>query len=139
MGGGIDTCQGDSGGPLWIEQKTYQQWKKDRATLVGIVSRGTGCGLANHPGIYGRVKEFLDWMLPIIQKKQKYRKKGVPRNPELVLVNVNNGGEREIDPKWDENPPEALKIEPQAKKSKKKRKKRSRKKRAKKRRKKSRG
>jgi len=156
--GGIDTCQGDSGGPLWIEQKTYQQWKKDRATLVGIVSRGTGCGLANHPGIYGRVKEFLDWMLPIIQKKQKYRKKGVPRNPELVLVNVNNGDEREIDPKWDENPPEALKIEPQAsqaaktkakkskktsrkskKSRKKKRKKRSRKKRAKKRRKKSRG
>ena len=43
---GSDACQGDSGGPLlkWIGGKTK------RAFLVGVVSRGDGCGKRNKAG-----------------------------------------------------------------------------------------
>lgn len=46
---GLDSCQGDSGGPL------FHKGPKGRYVLVGIVSRGDGCGAPGVPGIYTEV------------------------------------------------------------------------------------
>ena len=77
-----DSCRGDSGAPLWIwttqssgvnsdvdssaeVTKDFQMESTPSqkiAVLVGIVSRGKGCGLKNRPGIYARVNAFLEWI-----------------------------------------------------------------------------
>lgn len=50
---GTDACTWDSGGPL-VRASDYM--------LVGIVSRGKGCGLSGVPGVYTRVSSYLDWI-----------------------------------------------------------------------------
>jgi len=52
---GKDACQGDSGGPLMYDNE-------GRATVVGVVSTGVGCGEDKYPGIFGRVTSVLDWI-----------------------------------------------------------------------------
>ena len=54
-----------SGGPLW-------KWKtvrgKSKAVIVGVVSRGMGCARKNTPGVYTRVKKYLNWIFAITGK-----------------------------------------------------------------------
>ena len=47
--------QGDSGGPLVCQKNNV--WY-----VAGVVSRGSGCGSAGHPGIYTKVSSYRAWM-----------------------------------------------------------------------------
>jgi len=49
--GELDTCNGDSGGPLVCNNK-----------LTGIVSFGNECAVANFPGIYTKITDYLDYI-----------------------------------------------------------------------------
>jgi len=51
IGGGKDSCQGDSGGPLVVGDQ-----------LVGIVSWGLSCALADYPGVYSNVATLKDFV-----------------------------------------------------------------------------
>ena len=56
VGGGKDSCQGDSGGPLTRLEDG------GRRTLVGLVSRGKGCGAPGVPAVYVRVSHYAAWI-----------------------------------------------------------------------------
>ncbi|RXG70346.1 Serine protease 29 [Armadillidium vulgare] len=57
--GGIDSCQGDSGGPLVYRRNKHVE-------LIGIVSKGFGCGLQEFPGLYITIRTYLLWICEMI-------------------------------------------------------------------------
>lgn len=61
LSGGVDTCQGDSGGPA-ISYQMVPGIGETRATLMGLVSWGYGCGRENSPGVYTKVSKYVDWI-----------------------------------------------------------------------------
>ncbi|KAL4697751.1 hypothetical protein H8957_001276 [Semnopithecus entellus] len=71
--GGIDACQGDSGGPFVCEDSIS---RTPRWRLCGIVSWGTGCALAQKPGVYTKVSDFREWIFQAIK----------PPGPEVISV-----------------------------------------------------
>merc|ERR1711974_515016 len=63
MIGGKDSCYGDSGGPLWVREEKGGALRI--AYMGGVVSSGSGaghCAVANSPGLYVRVKNYLAWI-----------------------------------------------------------------------------
>lgn len=58
--------QGDSGGPFVCEDTIS---RTPRWRLCGIVSWGTGCALAQKPGVYTKVSDFREWIFQAIQVK----------------------------------------------------------------------
>lgn len=58
VAGGIDSCQGDSGGPF-----TYTGGIPSKTYVVGVVSWGYGCAMAEYPGVYARVTHVMDWIV----------------------------------------------------------------------------
>ena len=57
--GGKDSCQGDSGGPLVSADPA----QAGAMSLVGVVSWGYGCAVADSLGIYAEVSHFVPWLL----------------------------------------------------------------------------
>ena len=58
--GGRDSCQGDSGGPLFVPDGG------SGVVQVGVVSFGTGCGIARFPGVYTRVARYTSFLAPYL-------------------------------------------------------------------------
>ena len=67
IGGGADSCTGDSGGPLYCRNGGEE-------VLVGITSKGNGCGKAGRPGIYSNVSKVISWI------QEHTQGKGAPQN-----------------------------------------------------------
>jgi secreted trypsin-like serine protease len=68
--GSKDACQGDSGGPLLVANN-------GDTTQIGIVSWGDDCGVADFPGVYTRVINYINWINTITN--------GVVSTPQMEL------------------------------------------------------
>ena len=45
----------------WIDPRT------SKVKLIGVVSWGTTCGQAGHPGVYAEVAKVMDWVQKVIE------------------------------------------------------------------------
>lgn len=64
---GKDSCRGDSGGPLMEVLPPTRQQPQPAFYMMGVVSFGRQCGLADVPGVYTKVNHFGDWILNHIE------------------------------------------------------------------------
>lgn len=121
---------------MWTTVKSKES-NTSKAYLIGVVSRGKDCGAGENPGIYSRVKMFLDWIRANTLTPQEFavnkaiighrieQVSGFPalREGEKFVVNPRC----EADPKRDQfattTPPPAKKKDRKKDKNKKKRKK----------------
>lgn len=61
---GKDSCVGDSGSALMREENAKDILSKGEHKLIGVVSFGPRkCGTEGVPGVYTRVRSYLDWIL----------------------------------------------------------------------------
>lgn len=61
---GKDSCVGDSGSALMRDERTKFDSRKFRWKLLGVVSFGPRlCGTSGVPGVYSRMRHYLDWIL----------------------------------------------------------------------------
>jgi secreted trypsin-like serine protease len=67
-GGGqlADACQGDSGGPMI----SLDKFDKD-PVLIGIISKGAGCGRPAFPGVYAKLSKLSAWVKDCKENKEK--------------------------------------------------------------------
>ena len=56
----------------------WQVGKEVRATLLGVASRGVGCGMFNSPAIYGSVSKSFDWIKNTIAKEMPKEDEACP-------------------------------------------------------------
>ena len=65
---GRDSCVGDSGSALMREEKsTFERVR--RYKLLGVVSFGPRlCGTKGVPGVYTRMRHYIDWILDNIHE-----------------------------------------------------------------------
>lgn len=57
-----DACSGDSGGPLYDAENDV---------LVGVVSFGKECALADFPGVYSRISQEFEWIQKVVCSHHK--------------------------------------------------------------------
>ena len=65
---GKDSCVGDSGSALMRDERTKFDSRKFRWKLLGVVSFGPRlCGTSGVPGVYSRMRHYLDWILENVE------------------------------------------------------------------------
>jgi len=64
MIGGSGACGGDGGSPLHTKKYHKKKGKKKKLIriLMGLVSGGSSCGQINTPGLYVRIKHYVEWI-----------------------------------------------------------------------------
>ena len=66
-----DSCVGDSGSALMREEGKVPKdiLSKGHHKLIGVVSFGPRrCGTEGVPGVYSRVRSYLDWILDNVRQ-----------------------------------------------------------------------